>query len=336
LICWYVFETNNFYIGCDLKMNIKKIVSCFILVTFVQLAFSASFAEEGKSVIGDVTGDNLVNSVDYAYLRQYLLGIIDDFPVEDDLWAADVNGDGEINSVDFGYLRSFLLGKIDKLPKDSAPTSTESYPDWEREHSGYATFTGSGYSGGSALLDPIPDDMEITALNPEDYNSYGVDAALAGAYLEVTGDKGSTIVYVTDLYPEGAPGALDLCPTSFDKIGDMSKGKIDIKWHVVAAPVTGNVSYRIKEGSTRAWLAIQVRNHKYPVLKMECYTNGTWKDMKKMFWNHFIAEGLDSTDVQIRITDIRGYVLTDVVKGIPEPGDTREAYIVDGNVQFPD
>ena len=37
--------------------------------------------------------------------------------------------------------------------------------------------------------DPIPLDMEITALNPYDYNVYDVEAALAGAYLEVTGEK---------------------------------------------------------------------------------------------------------------------------------------------------
>jgi len=57
-------------------------------------------------------------------------------------------------------------------------------------------------------LDPIPSDMEITALNPTDYNSYGVKSALAGAYLEVTGPKGSTVVYVVDLYPGIENGVL--------------------------------------------------------------------------------------------------------------------------------
>lgn len=319
-------------------MDIKKVLSYIIIIALSQLLVFGSFCAEVQSKVGDVNGDNSVNSVDLAHMRMYLLGIIRDFPVEDDLWAADVNGDNKINSIDFGFMRSYLLGKISEFPKNfPEPTpSTESYPDWDREHSGYATYTGSGYTGGAALLDPIPLDMEITALNPEDYNSYGVQAALAGAYLEVSGDKGSTIVYVTDLYPEGAPGALDLCPTSFDKIGDMVKGKIDIKWHVVAAPITGNVSYRIKEGSTRAWLAVQVRNHKYPVLKMEYYENGTWIDMKKMPWNHFVAENLSTTSPKIRITDIRGYTLTDTISSIPEPGDTGPAYILEGNVQFPD
>lgn len=77
---------------------------------------------------------------------------------------------------------------------------------WNDTYQGYATYTGSGYSGGAVLLDPIPADMKITALNPFQLNYNGVKAALAGAYLEVQGPKGKTTVYVTDLYPEGASG----------------------------------------------------------------------------------------------------------------------------------
>ena len=51
----------------------------------------------------------------------------------------------------------------------------------------------------------------------------------------------------------------------------MKDGKIDIKWRIVKAPITGNFTYRIKEGSSQWWAAIQVRNHKYPVMKMEYY-----------------------------------------------------------------
>ena len=335
-------------------MNSKIILSCVILSTLLHFFFLNVYSQEVQTTVGDVNGDGYVNSIDYANMKLYLLGKIKSFPSPDGLWAADVDGNDIVDSIDYALVKSYLLGKIKKFPKsDAIPTNTSSatptpqitpkpipsnsaYPDWDQERSSYATFTGSGYSGGSALLDPIDPDMEITALNPYDYNCYGIEAALAGAYLEVTGEKGSTIVYVTDLYPEGAPGALDLCPKSFDKIGEMSKGKIDIKWRIVAAPVTGNVSYRIKEGSTTSWLAVQVRNHRYPVLKMECYTNNTWVDMKKMHWNHFVIENVDSTTPRIRITDIRGYVLEDVLGSIPVSGDTRPAYIIEGNVQFPE
>ncbi|TYQ18080.1 UNVERIFIED_CONTAM: expansin (peptidoglycan-binding protein) [Acetivibrio alkalicellulosi] len=311
----------------------------FILVFIQMFCFSSSFAQY---LIGDVNNDGVVNSTDAAIMKRYLLGIIDTFPVEDEMLTADTNGDGVIDSTDYVLLRRYILGIIDKFPKDVAlptpePINTGAYPDWDKTYSSYATFTGSGYTGGSALLDPIPPDMEITALNPYDYNGFEVQAALAGAYLEVTGEKGSTIVYVNDLYPEGGPGALDLCPISFDKIGDMAAGIIDIEWRIVAAPITGNVSYRIKEGSSPSWLAVQVRNHKYPVLKMEMNQNGQWIEMEKMFWNHFLIENVISTTPQIRITDIRGYVLTDIIDSIPEfDRANSEAYIVPGNVQFPD
>jgi len=207
---------------------------------------------------------------------------------------------------------------------------------WNDNHSGYATYTGSGYSGGAVLLDPIPSTMEITALNPADLNYNGIDAALAGAYLEVQGPNGKkTTVYVTDLYPEGANGALDLCPTSFAKIGNMSAGKININWHIVKAPITGMFSYRIKEGSSPYWAAIQVRNHKYPVVKMEFSKNNTWVNMRKMPYNHFLSENMGTGSIKIRITDIRGISVTDTISALPKSGDSP-AYIIPGHVQLPD
>ncbi|WP_411346767.1 expansin EXLX1 family cellulose-binding protein [Paenibacillus sp. WLX1005] len=206
---------------------------------------------------------------------------------------------------------------------------------WNDTYQGYATYTGSGYSGGAVLLDPIPANMEITALNPTQMNYGGVKAALAGAYLEVQGPKGKTVVYVTDLYPEGPSGALDLSPNAFAKIGNVADGKINISWKVVKAPITGNFSYRIKEGSSQWWAAIQVRNHKYPVLKLEVQKNGSWVSLPKMDYNHFVGEQLGTQPLKVRITDIRGISVTDTIQALPANG-TSSAYIVPGKVQFPD
>ena len=76
---------------------------------------------------------------------------------------------------------------------------------WNDTYQGYATYTGSGYSGGAVLLDPIPADMKITALNPFQLNYNGVKAALAGAYLEVREQRfdrhGIRQLYDSDAYP---------------------------------------------------------------------------------------------------------------------------------------
>ncbi len=61
----------------------------------------------GTTLLGDVDGNGEVNSLDFAMLRQYLLGMVTSVSA-----AADVNQDGFANSLDFGMLRQHLLGII--------------------------------------------------------------------------------------------------------------------------------------------------------------------------------------------------------------------------------
>ncbi len=61
-------------------------------------------------VIGDVDGNGRFNSIDYGYVKQYLLGMIKDFPGEYGKLAADVDKNDTINSLDFGKMRKVLLG----------------------------------------------------------------------------------------------------------------------------------------------------------------------------------------------------------------------------------
>ncbi|WOB27071.1 MULTISPECIES: expansin EXLX1 family cellulose-binding protein [Xanthomonas] len=218
--------------------------------------------------------------------------------------------------------------------KRAAAKNASKATPWNSTFTGTATYTGSGYSGGALLLDPIPSTAFITALNPTQLNFGGIKAAMAGAYLEVTGPKGKTTVYVTDLYPEGASGGLDLSHNAFAAIGDMVDGHIPISWKVIRAPVTGNVQYRIKEGSSRWWAAIQVRNHAYPVVKFEVKQGTTWKSLQKMDYNHFLGEQLGNQPLSIRITDIRGKAILDTIPALYEDG-SHPAYFKPGSVQFP-
>lgn len=63
--------------------------------------------QEIEIVIGDVTGDGVVNIVDFMNLRRYLLGIAT--LNEKAFLAADVTGDNEVNIVDFMRIRSYLM-----------------------------------------------------------------------------------------------------------------------------------------------------------------------------------------------------------------------------------
>jgi len=70
----------------------------------------------GSVTAGDLNGDASVDATDYALMKMYLLGSINDFPVQDDLVAGDLNIDGTIDALDLAVFKKYLLGDITKLP----------------------------------------------------------------------------------------------------------------------------------------------------------------------------------------------------------------------------
>ncbi|NLI58163.1 MAG: hypothetical protein GX387_06545 [Clostridium sp.] len=70
------------------------------------------------SRIGDLNGDDNVNSLDAALLKRYILEAISKLPLEDELWVADLNGDNKINSMDYALMVQYILHYIDQFPKE--------------------------------------------------------------------------------------------------------------------------------------------------------------------------------------------------------------------------
>lgn len=259
----------------------------------------------------DVNSSGEVNSLDMAAMRRN---------------PQDLNGDGIIDNSDFSLLSDFILGKdTDEYSIDESailePKGTIHY--------GEGTFYGGGYEGGCAMLDPISrEDYWIVAMNLADYNN----AQLAGAYIEVTGELGTINMLVTDLLPEGKKGDLDLYTDAFPLIAPVEKGRVPVSWRIIPLDSAENapVSFKFKEGSSEFWCGVQVRNHRYPVTKLE-YLNedGEYVELPRRLYNFFESDEMGPGPFTFRITDIYGQVIVD--RDIPLVPDQ----VTEGHVQFP-
>ncbi len=89
------------------------------LWNFSQMACANGFTDYGQTpttIVGDLNGDKSIDATDYALIKMYLLGTIEEFPVENGIKAADLNVDGAIDALDFAVFKKYLLGDISELP----------------------------------------------------------------------------------------------------------------------------------------------------------------------------------------------------------------------------
>ncbi len=80
------------------------------------LNISGSFkiwGAEPTFMCGDVNQDNVIDALDSAALKSYLLGKTTTLP---SMQAADTNADSSVDAIDFAILQQYLLGKITALP----------------------------------------------------------------------------------------------------------------------------------------------------------------------------------------------------------------------------
>lgn len=230
-------------------------------------------------------------------------------------------------------LQAFLLGRNAGLPPQPDVVIDESciLEPKGTIHTGEGTFYGGGYVGGHAMLDPVSKDYWIVAMNHADYN----EAQLAGAYIEVTGELGTIKMLVTDELPEGKKGDLDLYVDAFPLIAPAEKGRVPVSWKIIPLDSAEDapVSYKYKEGTTRYWCGVQVRNHRYPITKLEYLDeNGEFVEIKRRPYNYFESRDMGEGPFTFRITDIYGQVIID--ENIPLSED--DTLIIPGHVQFPE
>jgi expansin (peptidoglycan-binding protein) len=168
--------------------------------------------------------------------------------------------------------------------------------------SGQATYYAAD-GGGNCSFDTVAEPLVVALSNPE----YQAGAA-CGGYLDVKGPKGSVRVKITDRCPECAAGHIDLSKQAFAKIGAISDGIIKVSYSQVAGPpVPGPMTVRVKEGSSRYWLALRFDNAGNPLATAELQSGGSWKALARTDYNYWIAEsGAGPGPFTVRVTDTAG------------------------------
>ncbi len=174
-----------------------------------------------------------------------------------------------------------------------------------------ATGEGTYYDAdgtGSCSFDASPGDLLVAAMNAPDYGA----ATWCGACLEVTGPMGTVVVRVVDQCPGCAHGDLDLSREAFEMISPLAAGRVPITWHAVACEVSGPIAYHFKDGANAYWTAIQIRDHRYPIARVEARTGDAWQPIERVEYNYFVeSDGLGAGPYALRVTDTRGHVVED-------------------------
>ena len=156
---------------------------------------------------------------------------------------------------------------------------------------------------GNCSFDATPDDLDVAAMNEEQYDG----AALCGGCALVKGVRGELLVRIVDRCPDCERGHIDLGREAFAKVADPEAGRVLVTWQLAPCAVQGNVSYRYMEGSSQYWTAIQVRNHRLPIAKLEIEKGGTFVDVPRELYNYFVdGAGAGEGPLKVRITAIDG------------------------------
>jgi len=216
-----------------------------------------------------------------------------------------------------------IAGAASQSPPPTNVITTEKFGD---QHSGDGTFYTFADGSGACLYDKTSD-FRIAALNAPDW----AGSAWCGACADVTGPNGNQVrVRIVDECADCAKGQLDFHPDAFAVLAPKEQGRIAITWSFVACDAQGPVSYKFKDGSNIYWTAVQVRNSRFPIAKLETSKDGvSFVPAQRQDYNYFLnGSGFGGGTMHVRITAQNGATLTDT---LPE---VQAELVVNGTSQF--
>ena len=170
--------------------------------------------------------------------------------------------------------------------------------------SGTATFTDLT-GGGACSLPGEPADNLHVGISSQEFGT----ADVCGAYLDVVGPRGSVRVQITDHCRNCPAGLLDLTRKAFAQIADVSAGRAPVTYSLARnPPLAAPISLRVKDGSSRWWLQIQVLDHGNALASVELASPGVpgWRPLARSPDNFWTAANPGPGDgpFTLRITDI--------------------------------
>ncbi|ETN00013.1 hypothetical protein PPTG_18395 [Phytophthora nicotianae INRA-310] len=165
------------------------------------------------------------------------------------------------------------------------------------------------------MYDPGVDD-NYAALNSEQWDS----TLNCGRCAEVSCDDdrcsdttSTQIVYIVDRCPECKQGDLDLSPAVFEAITGSDPDRYSIKWRFVDCPVSGNIEYCTKSGSSSSWLAIQPANFASGVASMKIANQDVTMVDSCYYYLLNGGSNVDMSAVSVELTSFSGETITETL-----------------------
>lgn len=148
----------------------------------------------------------------------------------------------------------------------------------------------------------------VAAMDTPEWNN----SAVCGACAEVMGPSGSVVVRIVDRCPECPAGHLDLSREAFERIAMLAQGRVTTQWRFVSCDVRGPISFKWKDGSNQWWAAIQVRDHRLPVTRVEARMgSGAFQTLERQDYNYFVGTNLGAGPFEVRVTAQDGQQITE-------------------------
>ncbi len=147
-------------------------------------------------------------------------------------------------------------------------------------------------------------------------------ADLCGAYLDITGARGTVRALVVDHCPACAPGQLALSAAAFERIADPHDGVARVDYRLVRDPQPAQeLTYEVKPDSSASWLGVLFGGTGNPLREaaVRPAEGGPWRPLTRRADNYWTLSGAGRGPFTARVTDVFGNE-AEITRVLVEPG----------------